>query len=1031
VSEPARYEPSGWGVVRAPLLPIDYFTALSPRMATQNGDEYERAYRDLLEDPRVQTALTVGSLAVVEALQRSTPIGADSRLARTLHNYLVRMSSRPTPYGLFAGVGLATWGQQTDIAIGTARPITRTRIDMKWLAGLVAELEADPRVRRHLCYVANPTILVRAGRVFASSLTDADSDESRSTVSVRATRLVRLAVQLAQSATPHTGLVARLVAASAAPASKVEGLVEELWTQQILLTDLRPPLTRSDPARYVYDKLDGIAAAAEARDLLQRLHGAMGDFDSSALTDAGSRYRRLITLSRHPDRAWSTEPPQVDTAIPLVRSRINHRIAKDAARAAEILLQLTPPVANPIAAYRERFVERYGTDRQVPLLELLDPNFGLGSPYIGEPNSSPAEYNANRTRALLSLATDALTHGLTDIDLDESALAKLSSATPTAESPPSLDVSVFVLASSSADIDNGDYQLVIGPNLGAGSAGRTFGRFADILGQSARDCLADLCAYESAQRPGVLGAELVYLPGRARLANVAIRPHFRDYEIAVGTAAGLPVSHVIPLDELSVVSPGGKFRIWWTTRDAEVMVTAGHMLHPDNAPEVCRFLSDVGHDAQIPFRPFDWGPAAHFPALPRVRVDRIVLCAARYSTSKLVRDAREADSTHAFAVQVDKWRARWQVPRYIYVGTLDNRLLIDLDSAFHVNALRLELRRFSDLHMPVIEEALPDPDRTWLPGPGGRYVSEIVVPVVRSTAETPLPSRPAATVTRTERLRPPGSDWLYVKLYCPPPLEDDVLIETTRHFCQPAADIGLFDQWFFIRYSDPEPHLRLRFHGRPAVLTGDLYPRLCAWGQQLIDRELCLGVSLDTYEREVERYGGAAGIGIAETIFAADSVAVVELLALRNVGPWDVPKPLLAAVSSHDLLEVLGWDTVERRVWCQRVTSQTGFSAAPGPRRELRELRNILSDGLDGREKYANIASVLAARRAALTGVAAKLDRISQSGGGRIDMLDSYVHMHCNRLFGRDRALEVDVRILLAKTLHGLAVAPPSRHSTG
>ena len=76
------------------------------------------------------------------------------------------MSTRPTPYGLFAGVALAAWGPRTDLALGPGRPRTRTRPDMGWLLRVVLELENRPEVRTRLCYVANAAALERAGRVF-------------------------------------------------------------------------------------------------------------------------------------------------------------------------------------------------------------------------------------------------------------------------------------------------------------------------------------------------------------------------------------------------------------------------------------------------------------------------------------------------------------------------------------------------------------------------------------------------------------------------------------------------------------------------------------------------------------------------------------------------------------------------------------------------------------------------------------------------------------------------------------------------
>jgi hypothetical protein len=62
--------------------------------------------------------------------------------------------------------------------------------------------------------------------------------------------------------------------------------------------------------------------------------------------------------------------------------RVSKLVADEAVHAAELLLRLTPfPEGLPsIAAYRQAFEGRYGADRDVPLLELLDPAAGLGLP---------------------------------------------------------------------------------------------------------------------------------------------------------------------------------------------------------------------------------------------------------------------------------------------------------------------------------------------------------------------------------------------------------------------------------------------------------------------------------------------------------------------------------------------------------------------------------------------------------------------------------------------------------------------------
>jgi thiopeptide-type bacteriocin biosynthesis protein len=1016
-----RYLPADWALVRAPLKPIEFFTAMS---------EGEGALDRVLNDPAVSAALTVGSTAVVDALQRSGAIETDSRMARTLHHYMVRMSTRPTPYGLFAGVGIITWGDHTDIMLGEARPVTRTRPDMKWLMGLVADMESDIDVRRHLSYIANATLVAKGGRlvVCVQDFDDKKSDES--TVSIRATRVVRRAIELARTPINHSELAARLVRETGSAPDKVESLIAVLWQRHLLHTDLRPPLTQRDPARYVAQRLGGIAAASDAHSLLQRVLDAAADWDGCPLPEAPRRFRELAAVSRRPAKEWSAQTPQVDMALPLARNRVCRRVADDAARAAETLLRLADvsPRRRHIAEYRNRFDERYGYQRRVPVLELLDPDLGLGSPYVTG-QGTDEHRRAAQQQVLMSLAVDALRDRRSVIDLDDETLTSLGSESPQARGPHSLDISVFVVSASVSALDAGEYQVVVGPNLGAESAGRTLGRFVDLLGAPAQDAIADISARESALSPGVVFAELVYAPGSARSANVAVRLHGRTHEVVIGAAPGSARRRAIALEDLSIESHQGRLRIWWSAEDTEIIVTAGHMLNPVSAPDVCRFLVDLRHDGQVPFAPFNWGSAAILPRLPRVQVGRIVLCPARYSAATLVGSAKRSDSTARFAEAVHSWRRRWDVPQHVHVGTSDNRLLVDLDSEIHLQALRLELRRLTPDSAPLIEEALPGAAQTWLPGSGGRYVSEIVVPLFRAVPDAAASGAPAhPPVPRWDRMRPPGSEWLYVKLYGPTVSEDELLVDEVAAFCGGLTEFGVIDEWFFIRYSDPEPHLRLRFRGAPGVLTGRLYPQFCAWSSELIRRDLCTRTVVDTYEREVERYGGTVGIPSAESVFCADSAAVLDILAMIRENRLDLDKTVLLALTTDDLLGGLGYAEDERHRWCRAAAERI---TEPGlvRREDVRELRTLLTQRGASDSGHAELNAILDARRARMSAAAEQLAAVLPAAQLAL-VAGSLVHMHCNRLVGRDRAIETRSLATLDKARYGIA-ATVSRSRVG
>ena len=76
-----------------------------------------------------------------------------------------RRASCRTPASPATTSAHAPAASTTSAALITSPDPQRTRLDMGWLLKLVAALESDPEVLRHLRLVANPAAVVRAGRV--------------------------------------------------------------------------------------------------------------------------------------------------------------------------------------------------------------------------------------------------------------------------------------------------------------------------------------------------------------------------------------------------------------------------------------------------------------------------------------------------------------------------------------------------------------------------------------------------------------------------------------------------------------------------------------------------------------------------------------------------------------------------------------------------------------------------------------------------------------------------------------------------
>ena len=1033
-------------VVRAPLLPVETTPNASQPLADTSA---------VLQDPRITRALAVGGGDALRAMRHASQPGRAARRARaSLLRYLIRMSTRPTPYGLFAGVAVGRWGEECDLSLSGDPPRLRSRPDMAWLLGLVAELENRPEIRHSARVFVHQAAFTAGDRLRLNEPSPLPGGpDPGGPVSLRATRPVRRVLELARRPVRWAELALDIASLPGADLARAEALLDQLWSAGVLLSELRPPLTIGNPARHLQRVLREMAQDNEAARAvstgLDSLLAELAAWDTAPDTGSNRTLVDLQTLARGLHATEQTEPViQTDLAWTLSGTQLPRVVAYEAERAAELLLRLAPASASAarLEAYAHAVEARWGAARPVPLLLVLDPEEGLGPPPAHLHGADAPDGQAARSAALRDLALHCLRERATTVELDPPLIDRLTVWPPEpGTAPTSLELTAFVAAASLQAMAAGDFQLVIGPNVGSPAAGRMLGRFADLVGPSATAALTAAADAESRARGDGLRVEAVYLPYRARSANVAIRPLLAAAELVHGTSPSAGDPDIVPLDELLLLAQGGQLTLRWPRRDASIVPCAGHMLNTMGAPAAFRLFEDMARGASPQLGPFSWGLAAGFPALPRVSSGRIVLSPAQW-LFELPRDRRAPDrlsDTEARKL-IDQWREQWQVPKRVYLTAGDNRLLLDLDDPEQLNELVRQARRPGTQGPILIQEGLPGPEHAWLPGPAGHHIAEIVVPLTaRARAETPRDTatpdfpRPATGHKQArrqpmvwpirERLRQPGSDWLYVKLYAPPDMLSSLLAGPVRDLGTVMQARDLTDYWFFIRYADPDVHLRLRWHGNPATLLHDALPLICDWAGDLVSNAEARKFVIDSYDRELDRYGGSVGTGLAERLFGIDSQATVELLDMLPDLKPELDTTAIAIKAVDDLLDALGMDSRRRVAWLRMRVRDRKASGAEYRARQ-RQLRHWLAGtAADPIPAHRQVEETLARRREELTQVAAAMADAITDGQLHRDIDDlaaSFVHLSCNRLLGGDHGDEERVLGLLLRTLESLHSSP-------
>lgn len=129
----------------------------------------------------------------------------------------------------------------------------------------------------------------------------------------------------------------------------------------------------------------------------------------------------------------------------------------------------------------------------------------------------------------------------------------------------------------------------------------------------------------------------------------------------------------------------------------------------------------------------------------------------------------------------------------------------------------------------------------------------------------------------TKRNFYPGEEWLFLKIYCSPSFVDEIIGSVILSAAKRLFADKIIDKWFFLRYSDPDFHIRLRFHMLKSDDTSTILSLINKRLRPFIRDKKIYRICIDTYQRELERYG-ETDIETVESIFFIDSSTIASLI---------------------------------------------------------------------------------------------------------------------------------------------------------
>lgn len=872
--------PSGSLIVRSPLLPTEELTALFAASVEASRD----LLRSLLARPEVSDALWLSSPSLPVAAYLARDPGA-AKAEPALLRFILRMAARPTPYGLFAGLSTGRVAEETELSFAPRSSWRRrTRPDLALLHRQTADAVGDLALA--------PSAYVRGGELIYSVERPGGEGEYHVFEQVAlefdepltAVREILLEGPLSRGL-----LAARLAAELSADPEEIEAFISSLTEAGALVVLSGPFVTHELPP------FQALIEDAERRGLnvapLRAAFDALAAVDRAGLGAPRALYQPAIeALGGEPADGALFHAELFKPGELRVGPEITRAVLKGAALLLDIAAAPKPTLADRLAVELERRHEA----EPVPLLRALDEELGLGHLLFGERASAPwlsglefpagAPAQATVDRAFPELLR-ALERREEVLELDEALIEACTSAPRT---HPGALAAIFALRGAAAG-GSGPTEIFL-PALVGPSGASWLGRFA-ALDPALAAVIDEHLGDEDALWPDAILAELVFAPGD-RSSNVLGRPvssRGRRFEIVCHGRSGAGRDRQLPLEDLWLTARDGALSLWSQRHGRRVIprLTSAH--DAELGPPVYRLLAAMtgAHIYRWDFGPFE---AASF--LPRVRARGVTLSLARWRvTAREVERLRGAPDLEL----VDRWRRSRGLPQ--------RARLVDGDRSFPLDfGHELSVRAWLDAVKTKAESRLEElflPLGEGLSGPDGHYAHELVLPLVReaptSAAITPPVQLSSGAPPPALGPRPPDAEWIYAKLYLGPGEAERFLSGPLEAFlAEHAAQIAGF---FFVRYGDPDHHLRLRF--RPSAAEDR--PRLTRAVLELVSAYARF--ELLPYRPELERYGGAEAMAWVEQLFSADSRAALDFLS--TTPPGELREELRPWVAARSMLRLL------------------------------------------------------------------------------------------------------------------------------
>lgn len=981
------YKIQDFCIVRKPVLTLQDYN----NMFNSNIAEIDlKKIKKIMEDNIISNAIYVASKDLYYSIYNNNE--PEDKIIESFIKYYIRMSTRATPYGFFSGVSFGVNSNSDNIIKKTNRKYFYDP-DYEWVNGVIKRLEGNWDILPKLKIKRNNTLLKYKDKIKNAYHYRKEGEIHYESISYKG-KIIEYIYQVTKEFINFEDVYCAIVEGMNEQIQPIYifEFMNELVKNGFLVTELSMNTKSTYRISHIIQSLDKVKTANIYKNKLISIYQRFDYMNKNNITtdyliETESIMEKLYKTKNYFDCKLNYNTPQ----------SVNINKYENIVELLEFLKIISSKMEDEkyLQDYKNNFLEKYGYEREVPFKELIDENKGIGYPnfdsiQLHNDNKFIQEFN----RIILNGIYKNVSKGIYMYNLDNKEIKKLLETFPDKRKIYEFSNEIYTIETENCS----DQDIYIAPAFFTNQIGKSIGRFDKTFISGRKKITENLQQIHNIYEN--MNYELINTKvnlENKRVVNIFDENNKTNRSLELGFMS--TDSNVIDLNDLLVgYSPINGFYIREINSEKLLKFEHFNCLNLKITPLLYKTLIYLTKFSS----PSD-GLSLIMDIISvldekvEIRYKNIVIRqkSIELSKSDYTDCVNEYDLIKKLKEEIGK-----SLGEYIYLKNLDNRLLLSINNNYHMKILIKELRLKDSISLMNVEK----PIELALKNNSLDTVREITLNIIDENITKGKVFKPTAEKYNANndiyRFEYPFNKWLYLKIYCEKNMDNNLLINIIMPYLKLKKNEKIVDEYFFIKYYDPNYHIRLRIHANNSFKLVQIFEEL---NRKLINSGMCSNVTIETYSREIERYGGNKLISYYEAYFCQESEDILSLIEKKKMR-YDEDLDFEIVNKIIILLDVFGYSRVDQLELFSTIDRNSYRGYFKKYRREILNKYNEKNVN----ESYMN--SLLNYKNALLENRNINISRV----------IHSLIHMMCNRVYGPVREKEKQIISITRHTIYAL-----------